>query len=374
MLLYSFNGEKLSEYVEEITTYDKLVESLRSLFLDYTDKLVQEEIGYEKKLKEILNAISSFKGNLKDVEPYEPRSFVVLDGASATIDIEAGYIGAYAALAIMFPEMRRIYYNDSYGIIPSDPSLLRKTPERVIFNRLIDLVRERKVMELAYHIIKDHRPELILLDGSLLPTPRTGLEDKSEELRREYNRYSNSICSLHEEAKNRGVLLVGFVKRARSKILKRASKELIISMKPEIEEAFIGLPDIYDIIITDILLGQNEYFPMPPINIRHSFLHEIQVASIFIKSRGDMTPYRIDIGGIATKGDRLDIDLIVKSLGFIKNYMTSLGIPFPILKVDEEVKLSRRLIREIYDDMRYRYLNRRKGKMLTIKAIWGEYL
>ena len=142
----------------------------------------------------------------------------------------------------------------------------------------------------------------------------------------------------------------------------------------EIEEAFIGLPDIYDIIITDILLGQNEYFPMPPINIRHSFLHEIQVASIFIKSRGDMTPYRIDIGGIATKGDRLDTDLIVKSLGFIKNYMTSLGIPFPILKVDEEVKLSRRLIREIYDDMRYRYLNRRKGKMLTIKAIWGEYL
>ncbi|GEM_PF-1804357 len=367
-------GEILSRYFEEITTYDKLVEALRGMFLDYADRLVELEDNYEDKMRGILNEISLLKGTFIDIPPYEPRSFAVFDGASATMDLEAGYIGVYAALAILFPGMKRIYSRDSYGIVPQDPSRLKEVSEHLVLNRLLDLTRERKVMELAERVVKEYRPEIVLIDGSLMPVPRTGLEDRSDLLMKEYDRYFGSICRLHFVARSHKVLLIGFVKRVRSKLLRGETKNLQVSLPPRLERLLEGLPDLYDVLIVDMILGQGEYFPRRPILIRHSSTEDIRIASIFIKPREDTTPFRLDIGGVAIEEEDIAMNLVIKALGFIKNYMTSLGLPYPILKVDEEVKLSRRLIREIYDDMRYRYLHKGKGRILSIKTVWGEYL
>ncbi len=358
---------------EEITTYDKLVETLRERLFSYVDKIVEFESKSEKSLDVIISILSEYKESLKSVNPYKPKNMLVLDGASACLNLEIGYIGVYAALAILFPHLRRIYKKDSCGVLPDDPRDLKEFSDIIIFSRLLDLRRERKVLELAYNVIENYDVEVILLDGSLIPIPRTGLENDPI-LDKEYCQYVRALSKLHRLCQERNILLMGFVKRIRSKLLKASSTQLEISLPGKLHKISKALIDVYDSVIVDFILSDNEYFPREPILIEHKVYNDVKLASVFIKTKRDLTPYRLDVAGRVFSKNTFSLSEFYKALGIVNEYLTSLGIPYPILKVDEEVKLSRKLIREIYDDIRYRYLMKTGGRMISMKALWGEFL
>ena len=362
-----------SESTEYVTTYDRLVEILRSKLFNYVEKIIRLENHSKYSLNELMDVILQYKGFLKDISPYKPKNMIVLDGASACLNLEIGYIGVYAVLAILFPKLKRIYGGNFCGIIPEDPNDLKNFSDIILFNRLLDLRRERKIFELACDIIKKYDTEVILLDGSLIPIPRTGLENDPL-LETEYVEYVNALRRLHKLCAKYSILLLGFVKRIRSKLLKGKHYNLKITFPENLNIVIDKLVEAYDSIIVDMILSQGEYFPKYPLIIEHVKYNDIKLISVFLKTKEDMTPYRLDIAGKAINDNEIFLQEFIKALGIIKEYMTNTGIPYPILKVDEEVKLSKRLIKELYDDLRYKYLLLTKGRMVSIKALWGEYL
>ncbi|RLF18782.1 MAG: hypothetical protein DRZ82_07625 [Thermoprotei archaeon] len=355
---------------EEITTYEKLVNVLREQLFEYIDRIVDLEAQYLKSISVNEDVLRRYVRSLADIESYMPNRMVALDGGSANINMEIGHLGLYVALAVVFPEMRRIYLKDSCGLIPSDPTRISEYVDPIMFNRLLDLRRERKVFELACYIARNMKVDVILIDGPLIPTPKIGLDDVNKELSEEYDMYFRAIRELHRICYEKEILLIGFVKRARSKLIMRDLEDSEVVMPEPLRRGLL-LPDTYDTMIVDLVLKEGELFPYPPMIIKHNKAKYIQSISCFIKVNEDITPFRVDIAGSALKEGYSAFE---RGIGLIKEYMTSYGVPYPILKVDEEVKLSRRLIRELYDDLRYRYFSKVKDRIVSIKTIWGESL
>jgi len=356
---------------EKVTTYDKLVNALRHKLYDYVDRIITTEDQYFSRLETLSLTLRNCKKSLQEFHHYTPKNIVALDGASATFNLEIGRIGMYLALAIIFPSMKRIYVKDSYGIVPEDPSEITEYRDPIIFNRLLDLRRERKIFELATYIVENIKEiEVVLIDGPLLPTPVTGLENIDVKLNAEYVRYFKAIERLHKLCYEEGIILIGFVKRVRSKLIKGHIQGLKLTRPENLERDVSLFPDTYDSILVDILLDEGELFPYPPIIVEHLSSKNIRVLCSFVKTKEDATPYRIDVAG----GTNRKEESFNKAVGLILEHMTIYGIPYPILKIDEEVKLSRRLVRELYDDLRYRCFMKTHGRLISLKAIWGEFL
>lgn len=361
---------------EKITTYDKLIETLRCMLLNYVDRIIELENNSEKEISKLISLLENYKSSLKYVREYMPEKMLVVDGASACLSLEIGNIGIYATLGILFPSLKRIHDSKFCGIIPNVINNIGKYADNITFLRLLDLRREACIFKLAHEYLKKNNVDIVLIDGSLLPFTNLRHLEKHNEVLREYENYVTSLSKLHEYCLKKGVLLIGFVKRLRSKLLTNPSEDLTVQIPYNeltiIKETF--LRTLHDVLLVDLFLNENEFFPKVPLIIQHSRYDSIKVSSVYLKTKRDNTPYRIDVAGSVFSNNTFSIDNFYKALGLIKYFMTSTGIPYPILKVDEEVKLSNRLVRELYDDIRYYYINKRKGRIISMKTSWGEYL
>lgn len=276
---------------------------------------------------------------------WEPERVAVVDGGGNVMALNAGYIGIAAALGILI-EGRRVRKREV-----SEPEIVPPTPSELSYyeaydqvKSVVDKLREAMVFETAYNLL-DEEPDLLIIDGALIPyhalvKPVAGTRLELEA----FERYRSAVLRLHASAEKRGVRLIGVVKRPRSKYLSH----------------WLGV-DGFDHVVLSRLLDEGEYSPAPPKEpprvqeALHEDLYRIVAATrprfTFLRTSPSQPPYRVDFSHNTA-------DLYKEILAYLYKTRTREGIPYPLMKVDEEVKITNRLLRELYEDALHDAINK----------------
>ncbi|MEZ0394452.1 MAG: DNA double-strand break repair nuclease NurA [Desulfurococcaceae archaeon] len=269
-----------------------------------------------------------------------PRRIGVVDGGSNLLRLSAGYVGIAAAVGIVFewPRVaRRIAAEPE--LLPEDPSELSRYEDPLIVQRVADRVREAMVFELALKLLEEGL-DLLVVDGPLIPYAVIAGRELPEEEARALERYRRAVRELHSRSRGTRTTVIGFVKRPRSKFLHKV----------------FGGEEEYDHVILAGLLGEGEYFPNPPYHLAPEVFgaqvfHDREVRELvealdlkftFLKTSPQLPPFRVDFGNVSRDYGPI--------LNFLYATRTRDGIPFAVAKADEEVKITRELIRQLYED------------------------
>jgi len=354
---------------ERITAYGKLIIDVRRELLKYITELAR----FGRRRYEILEVerLRRYVGKLDD-NFFEYENYIAVDGASFMLNLMVGMIGLYATIAVKLPEVRRIYYRESFGVVPTVEGV-QEISDTLTFSRMLDLSREIAFLKTCVRLVNEYSPDLLILDGSLLPVPRTGLEDKHEYLNDLYYKYIKWMLSLHETCRNKGIPLVGFVKRVRSKFLTERAPNVRVVLDQELKSALNLQYQLYDNLLTESFLTFREYFPKVLPLVHYENLPELSISFVFIKTARSLPPYRVDFGGALISNNNVNEGECLNVLKFLCKETTVDGLPYCILKVDEEVKLSRALMRDLYDDIVHRYF-KEAGDVSFVLTLWGESL
>jgi hypothetical protein len=231
--------------------------------------------------------------------------------------------------------------------------------DRNVFSSIINLRREAKLYETA-KVFLEHYPdtELVLIDGPLAFSnlwKKAGKEEDRQKLINSVNRL-NSYCRENE------VLLAGIVKRPSARYLIH-----YIGLNHE-----TGLPDA-SLLHKALEPGERTDVFSPQIALRmaakNSYIMDAIDSPVYsfytrLSHEWSVPPIRIDMP--------------VFSLGYLDEiadycYSTSFwkGIPLPIIRADEEVKISRRFISDVYSEILTR-VGREKGEVSQLAPYWGE--
>lgn len=338
---------------EEVYTYSEVVAKLRRKVIDYLEKIVAVLRESGEKILEKPGGSCSATGLI----PINGSSFKrigVVDGGSNIISLNIGYLGLVVAIGIIIEDnnvVNRVVAEPE--IIPSDPRELGEyeTPELV--NSVVEKVREALVFETAYKML-DHELDLLVIDGPLIPYGALGkivVKSRSEYVA--LTRYRYNVVELYNRGSKTGIPIIGFVKRPRSKYLARK----------------MGLKE-FDHVILSSFLRPGNYYPKPPemIEAKREYFHTEEIFELvnsikpyytYLRLTDTTPPYRVDF-------------LFTKNYEAILSYLyhtrTREGIPYIIMKADEETKITRKLVRELYEDALHncivKYL-KKKPELLT---------
>ena len=202
---------------------------------------------------------------------------------------------------------------------------------------VVDKLREAKVFEVA-KALTGEGVDLLVIDGPLIPYGALGkLVTHTEDEVRALERYREAVMNLHRACAERGVSVVGFVKRPRSRYLRTVLGEL----------------GSFDHVVLSRVLKPGEYFPNPPqqLPVTAEVIHDPKILKLlksvspsytFIRLSETAPPYRVDFGYLTHP----------------YTTRTRTGVPYIIMKADEEVKISRKLLRALYEDMLHEFIVR----------------
>lgn len=358
---------------ELITVSSELIDSLRTELDKYFSK-IQEYME-----QQVVSLENTRIGNLNGIQPISVRKMAVIDGGSNVFTLNVGMIGICASVALLFNgdkiEKRRIGKPE---IVPNKIEHITLFSEEKSMRDVLDRLREAKVFELASEVIKEWKTELLIIDGPLIPPgalfPPEGVLNKVkegvEEIKslRDYKldaffRFKTAVYNAHTLATNKKITMIGFVKRPHSLILARSKKHNWKS---------------YDHLILSRVLNVGEFYPCPPLGypIRLArnaefirLLNDLKPKFTYIKMNESCAPFRVDFG--PTFHDVKGI------LRYLFDMSTLEGIPYPVMKADEETKIGSQLIREIHDELIHDYIKRiiERGRdikeLIAILSIYG---
>ena len=187
------------------------------------------------------------------------------------------------------------------------------------------------------------------------------------------SKYTEHMLTLHETCRRKGVLLVGFVKRVRSKFLTGRTPYVEVGLNNRISELLSRQRQVYDNLLAEYFLEFREYFPKVLPTVCYKDLPNLLTSFVLVKTSRSLPPYRVDFGGALVSDNRVNEDECLRALNFLCRETTTEGIPYCILKVDEEVKLSRALMSDLYDDIVHKYF-KEAGDFSFVLTLWGESL
>jgi hypothetical protein len=286
---------------EEVKTYSELIIRIHS-------KLLSEMEGWVSSFRKTVEGLE-VSGEKIDGAPVFDGVVGAVDGGSSIIPFADRLVGIASALSIS------IEADESYRRRIIEPKILlqeRDEGDGEFMDR-VDMERETMMMSLANKTIED--VELLMVDGPLIPRP-------------EYiGEYLYQLRRLLEKAEGEGKLLVGFVKRPQSMFV----------------EEFRGL-GFTDRAILSSLLGKLQVYPWPP---RTHEVRFFELRYTYIKLLDPPLPgvFRLDFP------KHLSDEEILSIIGYVAASSDPWrGVPAIILKADEEVKMSKRLIADLYRD------------------------
>jgi len=336
----------LSAREEEIVSISPvLVSKLRDRLLKYFSDLA--DISIQESRTNSHHVIHGSKGSVRDPSWF-PSKIVVVDGGSSVIPLNIGYLGLCAAVAVHISGNRvaeRLVADPIF--IPEDPVdiVVYETMDQIM--GVVDKVREALVFELAKEALERFNPELLIIDGPLIPYSAlakrvVGTRDEEDAL----NKYRGAVVELLKASANRGVNVIGFVKRPKSMFLYRLG--IINKM-------------IYDHIYLSRHLKPGEHYPGIPLKLpaTQQLFHDEQIRKLmeaispsftFMRFNMQTPPYRIDFGPLNVSFHDI--------LSCLYATRTREGIPYSIMKADEETKFSRKLIKELYEDVLHHYISK----------------
>ena len=331
-----------NETVDELVTVSpELVQKVRSVLSDYFDRLRDAIISEQKKIE------FTDIGNLKDIEPFAPSKYATVDGGSNILALNVGNIGFCASVGIIISKEQILKKSiSSPEIIPTKITEIVDFTDDKVVRDILDRMREAKVFEIAKEVILKDNVEMVVVDGPLMPPgaiipPHRKSTEKStigRYLNNAFQRYHESIKELFKVAKEKRVSIVGFVKRPHSKILG------IVYNKDW---------KMYDHIMLSKIIKTHEFFPSKPVDYPittkwkpakeyEELVRELGVKFLYLKTVESAPPFRVDFGPI--------FEDFRKILAFLVASATVEGIPFGVLKADEETKMGAQLVRELHED------------------------
>jgi len=317
------------EEVEEVKTYSEIVVSLREELQRYMGREA-ERFSLDM---EAINAEALRPLRVDPARQREFRSVAAVDGGSGILsfaDKEVGFIAAIAVIDDGKQHVRRI----------AKPKILtqQEGEEEGEFSDRLDVERETLLIELARKITN---VDLLIIDGPLIPRPKYTGE------------YLLQLKSLIDESEKDGRMLVGFVKRPQSRFL--------------VTEDFGG-KGLYDRTILSAILERGEAYPWPP-RIRE--LKSVPPAKYtYLRLMDPPSPsvFRLDFPAY------LDDEGIHDILSYVlRTSDPVLGVPALLMKADEEVKISKRLVAELYRECFENLVGRFDPKLWSpLAPRWGE--
>lgn len=345
---------------EKIYTYSEVIYRVRRSLLEYIDNVAKV---IEERLRAPMESTITLdnKGACPEQKPGFINKIGVVDGGSGLIALNIGYIGIVSAIGVVIEDNRvveRVVADPV--IIPEDPELLDEFEEASSIESIIDKTREALVFETATRL-STRDLDLLIIDGPLAPYGALAKKTTSSSLEeRAWERYRRAVLSLHGEAKARGLDVVGYVKRPRSTYIMRLNR-------------LHGFDHVY----LSRLLKPGEFYPDPPLDLsRYAFLfHDPEVAKLVSSLCIKTTYIRLQE---STPPSRVDLACTVKDYKSVLSYLyatrTREGIPYPVMKSDEEAKLTRKLLKELYEDILHEYIVKYvKSKPYMLIPLLPEY-
>jgi len=336
----------------------EFIDKLRRVFINYLGEVLDYNSRSDS-LRSIIDTSTSI-GRVDPQAMWVPRRVAVVDGGSNIISLAAGYIGAVAAVAILIEDSNvRARLIEGPLIVPSSPEELVLYESIDIVASIINKVRETLVFRLASRSIEEWKPDLLIVDGPLAPyrALSTIVVEESESEKKALADYKEAVLRLHRVSMGYSSSVIGFVKRPRSTLLSQASTR------------------VYDHILLSRILREGEYSPSPPRQLSSRWIVDPEIRSLvnsigirYTYYRGTITspPFRVDFGTLYV--DYRDL------LGYLHRVRTREGIPFPVMKADEEARITKKLLREIYYDALHYYIhNRLDGDITSLSPILLEY-
>lgn len=328
---------------ERVYTYSEVVARLRRKLLEYFGRLAESLAG-EDEAEEVpdlgrpglCSSGVAHRGLFGRVG--------VVDGGSGVVALNVGYVGVVSAVGVVVESNRVVERVVAEPlVVPEDPGELQLFESVSQVESAVDKAREALVFEVARRVA-ERGVDLLVVDGPLVPygalAKRVVAGSVAEE--KAWLRYRRAVLDLHEYTAGSRVSVVGFVKRPRSRYIARL-------------RGFRG----FDHVVLSRTLKPGEYYPEPPLDLgaHLQLFHEPEVAELVSRVRPRVTylrltdftpPSRVDFGNLT-----VDYKAV---LAYLYTTRTREGIPYVVMKADEEAKITRKLIRELYDDALHEYI------------------
>ncbi|MEM4273664.1 MAG: DNA double-strand break repair nuclease NurA [Candidatus Caldarchaeum sp.] len=203
------------------------------------------------------------------------------------------------------------------------------------FSDRVDVERETMLLMLAQKVVRDNDLELLIVDGPLIPRPKYVGE------------YVYQLRTLIELCRERGVVVAGFVKRPQSRYLSE-----------------LGFTDR---ALLSAVLDKMEAAPWPP-TAPPTEKTDVRYTYIKLLNEPEAGVFRIDFPPFVDDRQALEaLEYFAYSSDPVH------GPPAILMKADEEVKVSRRLVTELYRSCITGVMSRVPRKLWApLVPRWGE--
>ena len=340
----------------QIINETKINEPFKSLRLSMRDLLLKEVAG---NIVSEQPKIAALAERIRSEAPIYPMSkheeylkVVGVDAGSQILPLASRRYAVISALAYSLPVGSRFF-------LQPELMMISNTISSKMFEATINLRREAKLYETAIHFLEETPDtELILIDGPLCFSDwwklSGGIKDRQ--------RLIDGVNKLLKICRDFGVVVAGVVKRP-------SARYFIYHMKMQ---ADTGLPDS-SLLLQTLHPGERTdiFSPraaMQEANRSSDFMDALQVPVYSFYGRmtreWSIPPIRIDLPAhcLASLDDVADYC-----------YASSMfsGIPLPILKADEAVKITRSFVAEVYGEILSK-VSRNTGEVRGLAPYWGE--
>jgi hypothetical protein len=341
---------------QRTTSETALITRSHNLFLSIRNKVL-EEIG-EKVTDDIPRVNILVERIRKEIEIFpltkkERFKYVAgVDAGSQILPLASRRYAVTSALAYRLPEGIKFFLQ------PSSLTQPYTIPEH-IFRSKVNIIRETQLYETALKFLeKNPDTELVLIDGPLIFSDWWKLAGNNEDKKRFIKRI-NQLLNLCRE---QGIPIAGIVKRPSARYLIHHTG---LQKETDLVDSFLLLHLLQpgertNIFSPSFALEQSRRIP--------SFTKAIDTSmySFFSRLSSDWhtPPIRIDLP-----------DYSLMYIDDIANYCFSTGfwngIPLPILKADEEAKISKDFMSEVYREILGRF-GHEIGGFKHLAPYWGE--
>jgi len=227
------------------------------------------------------------------------------------------------------------------------------------FRSIVNVRREAKLFETARRFLGGgHGVDLLLVDGPLALSNWWNIAGRETDRKR----LVDAVNDLLDTCKDEGVVAAGVVKRPSARHL---VYRLGLQDETDLPDAFLLLQTLRPGERTDIFSPRSTLGS----NLRSSSFMDLVDYPIYsfygrFSREWSMPPIRVDVP--------------VFCLSYLEDvadycYGSSIwdGIPLPIVRADEEVRISKRFMSEVYTDI-VCVVGRRTGKVSHLAPYWGE--
>jgi len=331
-----------------ITTYPHLCLSLRNLILDEVSKDAQDDF---LRLPEVVSVVKERLSFYSVDRETAYKRVAGADAGSQRVPVASRWFAVIAALVYQLPSAERYF---------TDPETI-KLPYSFSgdkFHEIVSVRREAKLFETSAEFVMNRGAvDLILVDGPL--AFGNWWANKGEE-RDRFTLISSinlllSLCALES------VAVAGVVKRTTARYL---IHHLGLQQRTSLSDAFVLLQTLKPGERTDIF-SPGDALKRTVRSAPFMDLIDHPIYSFYMRSSSNylVPPIRIDVPVFML--DRVD-DIA----GYCYSTAVRDGIPLPVVKADEEVRVTKTFVNEVYSELIPRLESHFGGSLIA--GIWGE--